>query len=84
MAIANTTVFGGFVTSTVVGITPTSTQLVSLQSANILQSTINGQMLGGVYIPGVTGTDRLSTFIKTAEDPVTSGTTVPTQTWYMA
>jgi len=84
MAIANTIVFGGFVSSTVVGIIPTSTQLVSLQSTNIIQSNINGQTLGGVRIPSVTGTSRLSTFIKTAEDPVTGGAAVPTQSWYMA
>ena len=83
MAIANTTVFGGFASSTVVGINPLSTQLSSLQTTNIVQSSIYGQTLGGFKTPTVTGTQRLSTFIKTAEDPVTSGSAATaTQTWY--
>lgn len=84
MAIANTTVFGGFATSTVVGISPLSTHLSSLQAMSFQESSIFGQTLGGVKIPTVTGTQRLSTFIKTAEDPVTGGSATPTQTWYMS
>ena len=84
MAIANTTVFGGFTSSTVVGISPSSTQLVSLQSTDIKQSNIYGQTLGGVKTPTVLGTQRFSTFIKTGEDPVTSGSSTPSQTWYMS
>lgn len=84
MAIANTSVFGGFASSTVVGVSKLSTELSSLQSMSIQQSNINGQVIGGFSTPGMLGTTRLSTFIKTGEDPVSGGSSAPTQTWYMS
>ncbi len=84
MAIANTSVFGGFASSTVVGVSKLSTELSSLQSMSMQQSNINGQTNGSYTIPTVLGTQRLSTFIKTGEDPVTGGSSAPTQTWYMS
>lgn len=83
MAIANTSVFGGFASSTVVGVSKLTTELSSLQIMNLNQSNINGNVLGGFNTPGMLGTTRLSTFIKTAEDPVTGGG-VSTQDWYMS